>query len=249
MTNSWTQSVWFFRTKYALIGVTLAVALALLQESHVLSVMTTVVDGFLDLAARFGAPGMFVAGVIGNASVLVQVPYTLPLLSVALDGATLPHLLVLGLACGVGAGVGEIISYVIADAILTRTPGLPDSRVYQWIERNTDRHPVLTKLAIFVWAVTPLPDDTVIVPLAMVDYGVRRIALPLFTGKVVHNLVIAFAFYQFSSWSTAQASPQVKTDLALVIIVAFVLVVLYQVERARLTNRRPPCPTGPTSAS
>jgi len=247
MNPSWTRSIWFLRVKYAAIGVIVAVALALLQETHALSVVNDVVDQFLDLAARFGAPGMFVAGVVGNASILVQVPYTLPLLSVALDGATLPHLLVLGLACGVGAGVGEIISYLIADAILTRAPGLPDSRVYRWIERNTDAHPVLTKLAIFVWAVTPLPDDTVIVPLAMVNYGVRRIALPLFVGKVVHNLVIAFAFYQFSSWSTAQASPQVKTDFALVVIVAFVLVVLYQVERARLTARRPPCPTAPTS--
>jgi hypothetical protein len=236
MTTTPARSLWLLRTKYAVLAVAIAVALALLQETNALSVVNAVVDQFLDLAARFGAPGMFVAGLVGNASVLVQVPYTLPLLSVALDGATLPHLLVLGLACGIGAGVGEVISYLIADAILTHTPGLPDSRVYQWIERNTEQHPVLTKLAIFVWAVTPLPDDTVIVPLAMVDYGVRRIALPLFTGKVVHNLAIAFAFYKFSQWSTTQASPQVKTDLALVVIVAFVLFVLYQAERVRLTR-------------
>ena len=234
--SSSTRSVWLLRAKYLAAGVVIAVALASLQQTHALAVVNDAVEQFLDLAARFGAPGTFVTGLVGNASVLVQVPYTLPLLSVALDGATLGHLLVLGLACGVGAGVGEIISYLIADAILSRTPGLPNSRVYRWIERNTEQHPVLTRLAIFVWAVTPLPDDTVIVPLAMVDYGVRKIALPLFTGKVVHNLVIAFAFYQFSSWSTAQASAQVKTDVALVIIVAFVLVVLYQVERARLVR-------------
>ena len=233
MTTETARRVWFLRAKYVAIGLAVAIALAALQETHALGVVNRAVDYALDLAAQFGAPGMFVAGLLGNASILVQVPYTLPLLSLALDGATLPHLLVLGLACGVGAGVGEIISYLIADAILARTPGLPDSRVYQWMGRNTEHHPVLTKLAIFVWAVTPLPDDTVIVPLAMVDYGVRRIALPLFLGKVVHNLVIAFAFYEFSNWSTAPASPQVKTDFALVIIVAFVLLVLYQVERAR----------------
>ena len=233
MTNSSTR-LWLLRAKYAVAGIGIFVALALVQESHVLSVLDSALEQFLDLAARFGAPGMFVAGLVGNASVLVQVPYTLPLFSVALDGATLSHLLVLGLACGVGAGVGEIISYRIADAILARTPGLPDSRVYRWIERNTEQHPVLTKLAIFVWAVTPLPDDTVIVPLAMVDYGIRRIALPLFAGKVVHNLVIAVVFYFFASG--IEMSSQARTDLALVVIVAFVLVVLYQVERARLVR-------------
>ena len=235
MTRSWTKSVWFLRTKYALIGVAIAFALVILQETDVFAAVNGVVDSFFDLVARFGAPGMFLAGLVGNASILVQVPYTLPLLSVAVDGTTLPHLLVLGFACGVGAGVGEIISYLIADAILTRTPGLSNSRVYQWIERNTDRHPVLTKLAIFVWAVTPLPDDTVIVPLAMVDYGARRIAFPLFTGKVVHNLVIAYIFYALTD--VTMVSAHVKTDLALVIIVTFVLVVLYQVERARSGSR------------
>ena len=228
-----TRTVWLLRAKYVAIGLAVGGALLGLQESGALAVVNGAVGRFFDLAAEFGAPGMFVAGLLGNASILVQVPYTLPLLSVALDGATLPHLLVLGFACGVGAGVGEIISYLIADAILARATDLPESRVYQWIERNTEQHPVLTKLAIFVWAVTPLPDDTVIVPLATVDYGVRRISLPLFLGKVVHNLAIAFAFYAFSSWSTAQASPQVRTDFALVIIVAFVLVLLYQVERTR----------------
>jgi len=226
-----TRRIWLLRTKYLAIGVAIAVALMLLQETDAFAAVNGAVDRFFDLAARFGAPGMFMAGLVGNASILVQVPYTLPLLSVALDGATLPHLLVLGLACGIGAGVGEIISYLIADAILARTPGLPESRVYRWIERNTEHHPLLTKLAIFVWAVTPLPDDTVIVPLAMVDYGARRIAAPLFLGKVVHNLVIAYIFFTISE--KPLVSPHVKTDVALVIIVVFVLVVLYQVERAR----------------
>jgi len=226
-----TRSVWLLRAKYIAVGLGIAVALTLLQATDAFAAVNGAVDQFFDLAARFGAPGMFAAGLVGNASILVQVPYPLPLLSVALDGATLPHLLVLGLACGIGAGFGEIISYLIADAILARTPGLPESRVFRWIERNTERHPVLTKLAIFVWAVTPLPDDTVIVPLAMVDYGARRIAFPLLLGKVVHNLVIAYVFYTVTD--TNLVSPNVKTDLALVVIVAFVLVVLYQVERAR----------------
>ena len=233
------KTIWFVRVKYLAIGVAIVASLALFQESQALAVVSHAVAEFLDLAARFGMPGMFVAGLVGNASILVQVPYTLPLLSVAVGGATLPDLLLLGLASGVGAGVGELISYLIADKILARTPGLPDSRVYRWIERNTETHPLLTRFAIFVWAVTPLPDDTVIVPLAMVNYGARRIALPLLLGKVVHNLVIAVVFFSFAG-RVPQA--QVRTDLAIVVIVAFVLLVLYQVERARLTARSRPAP-------
>ena len=102
MSTATPRWVWFLRARYVAIGLAFATSLVLLQETHVMTALSGGVDSFLDLAARFGAPGMFVAGLLGNASILVQVPYTLPLLSVAIDGASLPHLVVLGVACGVG---------------------------------------------------------------------------------------------------------------------------------------------------
>src|SRR5262249_6737301 len=75
MTTRPARDLWLLRAKYAVFGIAIAAGLALLQETHALAVLNDVVNQCFELAARFGAPGMFAAGVLGNASILVQIPY------------------------------------------------------------------------------------------------------------------------------------------------------------------------------
>ena len=70
-------------------------------------------------------------------------------------------------------------------------------------------------------------------PLALVHYGMRRLALPLFLGKFVHNVLLALLFYGFASWSADHVSEQASTDLALAVAVLFMLLVGYHAEKAR----------------
>ncbi len=88
------------------------------------------------------------------------------------------------------------------------------------------------KWIVFVWAATVIPDDTVVIPLAMIRYGVRRIAAPLFLGKVVHNLFFATLFYALSDTAEDLVKGGLRIDLAAGLLVVFFLVVLYQVEKA-----------------
>ena len=105
--------------------------------------------------------------------------------------------------------------------------------MFRWIARNVDRRPRLTTFAIFGIAASPLPDTTVVMPLALVRYGMRRAALPLFLGKFVHNVLLALLFYGFASWSADHVSEQASTDLALAVAVVFMLLVFYSAEKSR----------------
>ena len=122
--------------------------------------------------------------VIGNATLLAHIPYTVPLLSLALGGASLDRMLLMGVASGLGAAVGELVSYGITLKFLGDNPALERSSLLQWVKRMVNSHPRMIPLLLFVYAVTPLPDDTVIIPLAMVGYGIKQISLPLFTEKL-----------------------------------------------------------------
>ena len=162
-----------------------------MQTSSALSgVNDTVTDG-VDRLARLGSIGVFVVALIANVSIIIQIPYTLPLLSAALGGADLVSMLVLGVASGLGAGIGAVLAYKVADAVVVRTHAEPDGRVFRWIARNTDTRPQLTSFVIFLVALSPLPDGTIVMPLAMIHYGMRRLAVPLFLGKFVHNVLLA----------------------------------------------------------
>ena len=145
----------------------------------------------MDWLAGLGSIGIFFLALVANASIIIQIPYTLPLLSAALGGAGFASMMFLGVASGLGAGIGAIAGYKVADAVVGRSPAPPDGRVFRWIARNVDHRPRLTTFAIFGIAASPLPDTTIVMPLALVRYGMRRAALPLFLGKFVHNVLLA----------------------------------------------------------
>ncbi|HEX5588460.1 MAG TPA: hypothetical protein VFZ17_14195, partial [Acidimicrobiia bacterium] len=183
--------------KYALITVLVIALFVVLQLSNALSgVNETVTDG-VDRLARLGSIGVFVIALIANVSIIIQIPYTLPLLSAALGGADLVSMLLLGLASGLGAGIGAVLAYKVADTLVVRSHAEPDGRVFRWIARNVDVKPRLTSFVIFLVALSPLPDGTIVMPLAMVHFGLRRLAVPLFLGKLLHNLLLAVVFWAF----------------------------------------------------
>lgn len=223
--------------KYALLTFVLLGSLVALSHYDAFAWLDTTFDDFLRWIERLGFVGMFFIALIGNSSLLIQVPYNVPMLSAALNGASLPMMLLLGLGSGIGSGLGEIISYTIADKILAQNPDLTQSRLYRWVDYQVKNRPRLIPVIIFVWGATVIPDDTVIIPLALVKYGVKKIAPPLFISKIVHNFVVSLLFYYATDFMAQHISTEVKTDLALGILVVFVLVIFYQVEKAKtLTN-------------
>jgi hypothetical protein len=224
--------------KYAAIAVALVFLFVVLHVVGAFSgVNDTVTDGVNRLAG-LGIVGIFLIALVANLSILVQIPYTLPLLSAALGGASLQNVMGLGVASGVGAGIGAVASYKVADALVGKTPRLPDGRIFHWIARNVDDRPRATGFAIFLVGLSPLPDGAVVVPLAVVQYGMRRLAVPLFLGKFCHNVLLALLFYGFASWSSQHVSQKASTELAVLVAVLFMVLVGYHAEKARSSVRR-----------
>ncbi len=223
--------------KYAAIAVTIVLLFVILHATGAFSgVNDTVTDGVNRLAG-LGLVGIFLIALVANLSILVQIPYTLPLLSAALGGASLQNVMGLGLASGLGAGIGAVASYKVADALVAKTPHLPAGKTFRWIARNVDDRPRATSFGIFLFGLSPLPDGAVVVPLAVVHYGMRRLAVPLFLGKFFHNVLLGLLFYAFASWSSDHVSEKASTELAILVAVLFMVLVGYHAEKARTAAR------------
>lgn len=218
--------------KYALIAVGLLAALAALQGTGALDHWVAALDPFLAALGGLGLLGAFLLGLVGNSSLMLQVPYTVPILSAALAGSPLPYLLGLGAAAGIGATAGELVSYTIADQIL-RHQQLSPSRLYRWVHVTVAAHPRAIPWLVFGFAATLLPDDAVLIPLAMVSYGALRLLLPLLLGKLAYCLGSAVLFDLLGDRAAAHIPASVTADLAIVLVVGLVLVVLYQAEAGR----------------
>ena len=207
----------------------------LFNDLHLFSGLDSLTQSTLRDSKDLGVLAVFVIALVANVALLVQVPYTIPLLAAAIAGAQPGHMMVLGIAAGIGASIGGLISYLIAEKILPRRPALEASRLYRWVMRTTTVRPRLASFVVFLGVATPVPDDAVIIPLAMVGHGVRKLAPPLVTGKLVHNVAIALVFYQFTAWATSSTSTHVRADLVVGAMLVFLLMIAYQTEKARST--------------
>ena len=94
--------------KYATIAILLAILFIVLHAADAFSGVNNTVKSGVDWLAGLGSIGLFFLALIANASIIIQIPYTLPLLSAALGGAGFVSMMFLGVASGLGAGIGAI---------------------------------------------------------------------------------------------------------------------------------------------
>jgi hypothetical protein len=223
--------------KFACIGTALFGLLCVSQQMHLLAFLEPLVEGFISAVASAGFIGIFIAAAVANASLVVHIPYTLPVISLALSGASLGTMLWAGVWAGLGCGVGEIGSYYLAHRLLGSNRSLAESGLFRWVTRNIEGHPRLIPAVVFAFAVSPLPDDCVIIPLGMMRYGLRRILVPLFAGKIIHTTIAATLIYYLTNSFKGTASSGAEVDFALGVLVVLVLGIFYQAEKARTSGK------------
>jgi uncharacterized membrane protein len=91
-------------------------------------------------------------------------------------------------------------------------------------------------LVIFVFALTPLPDDLIFIPLGVMRYKIINAFIPALLGKFTSNLIVAYAgrlsigiIGDFFGVEGEGASLLIGTVLAVILLVV-VLVVMFKVD-------------------
>ena len=120
-------------------------------------------------------------------AIFIPIPYTVVIFILGASSNFDP--LWIAIAAGAGAAVGEFSGYLI---------GFGGRRVIGYKYRK--KMDFLTKLfkkygaiAIFVFALTPLPDDLLFIPLGVMRYSLLRAFVPAVLGKFFSNLIIAYS--------------------------------------------------------
>jgi membrane protein YqaA with SNARE-associated domain len=138
-------------------------------------------------AKQYGYFGIFLISMLGAMSVFVPIPYTVVIFTLGSLQTFDP--LWIAVAAGAGAAIGEFSGYLI---------GFGGRRIIG--EKYKKKMDFLMKIfkkfgpiTIFVFALTPLPDDLLFIPLGVMRYSVLRAFVPALLGKFVSNLIIAYS--------------------------------------------------------
>jgi len=119
-----------------------------------------------NLVATYGYAGAFLISIFGNFTIFFPVPFVLTIYAF---GATL-NPLILGLVCGLGSTVGEFSAYLIGRG----GRRIIDERYGERLESAKLLVQKYGMAVIFVFAVLPLPDDLILIPLGMLRYNLKR---------------------------------------------------------------------------
>jgi membrane protein DedA with SNARE-associated domain len=158
----------------------------------------------ISLVYAFGYLGLFAASLIGSASVILPVPIFL-LIFVA--GSLLNPLLV-GIIAGIGSAIGELTSYAVGlggrklldKGKKKKKPAKAEGaskwfmRAEAWMKKRGGF------VVIFIFAVTPLPDDVIGIICGGIKYDIKKYFIACLLGKLILSLFIAYAGFYGVGW-------------------------------------------------
>jgi membrane protein YqaA with SNARE-associated domain len=139
-------------------------------------------------AHQFGYLGVFIISFIGSVSVVFPVPYTIV---IYLLGAVLNPFFV-AISGGLGSALGEFSGYALG--YYGRTVVSKERRrKMDYMVKVFDRY---GSAAIFFFALTPLPDDLLFIPLGVMRYPFWKAFIPALLGKILMTFILAYSGQQ-----------------------------------------------------
>ena len=187
--------------------------------------MSGVVEAFESIVSQFGYSGVFVISLLGSVIPFIPLPYLVVV--VLLSQSQNP--LLLGLAAGAGGAVGKMTSY-----FLGRFGYIV---VGEKARGNLDAlHGVLEKygaLGVFLFAVTPLPDDLYVIPMGIVRLPLWKFFAANLAGKVVLSVGVAYLGRAYFTSADLLSGDSLMVTAAAAVLTFAVSLLLMRVDWAR----------------
>jgi Uncharacterized membrane-associated protein len=170
------------------------------------------------VAETYGYGGVFVISLIGSLVPFLPLPYlfVVVLLSNSLDP------MLLGLVSGIGGAIGKLTSYALGRAgyrLLGEARKKRMDSLRELLGRYGD-------LAVFAFALTPLPDDVYYIPAGMIKMPLWRFMLANTAGKVLLAIFVAYTgglYFTLFESTLGDTMGMVIAIAALAVITALVL--------------------------
>jgi membrane protein YqaA with SNARE-associated domain len=187
-----------------------------------------IINWLLSLSTQYGYFGIFLISLIGSLSIFFPIPYTVIIFAL---GQTYDPLWI-AVAAGIGSTIGEFSGYLL---------GFGGRKVIS--EKYKKKMDVLVKLLnrygpllVFIFALTPLPDDLIFIPLGVMRYSILKTLIPALIGKFFMNLIVAYSgrfsiqiIKQVFGVESDLITAVISTVIAIVLMI-IVLVIMFKVD-------------------
>jgi membrane protein YqaA with SNARE-associated domain len=145
-------------------------------------------DWMNNFAEQFGYIGVFIISFIGSVSVIFPIPYTIVIYFL---GSILDPFFV-AISGGLGSALGEFSGYALGyygRSVISEER----QRKMDYMVKVFAKYGPAT---IFLFALTPLPDDLLFIPLGVMRYPFWKAFIPALLGKTLMTFILAYSGQQ-----------------------------------------------------
>jgi membrane protein YqaA with SNARE-associated domain len=180
-----------------------------------------------DVAQTYGYLGVFLVSLIGASSVIIPIPYTVILFSLAMQ-KDLFNPFLLAISSGLGSAMGEFAGYFLG-FFGRKVINEGQKKKMNYVLKLFNKYGALT---VFAFALTPLPDDLLFIPLGIMKYSFIKAFVPCIIGKILMSLLIAYGGY-FSVGAIEAMfgeSGGPLTIIASTVLIVIVIVAMFKID-------------------
>ena len=142
-------------------------------------------EWLMNVAQQYQFLGVFFISFIGSLSIFFPIPYTIIILTLGSAGG---NPLLLAIAGGLGSAAGEFSGYALGyygGKLISEKR----RRKMNFFVKIFDKYgPVV----VFLFSLTPLPDDLLFIPLGILKYKFWKTFLPCLAGKFLMCFFLAY---------------------------------------------------------
>ncbi len=169
---------------YKQLGILATVVVAALAVARIASESLAVQE----LVQTYGYWGVFIGSVISSLNPIISIPIV-TFVPVFLNSGLEFWAIVLAIALGVT--LGDTIGYFIGRAGFAVLSGHMSGYMKK-IEEWRKKYPHAPLIALFIYTlVIPMPNELIVIPLALAGYKLKQILPILFVGNLIFNTALA----------------------------------------------------------
>jgi len=143
----------------------------------------------------------------------------------------------LALAFGLGAGIGQLTSYAVGYAGRAIVSERHERRLNAMM-KIFDRYGMT--IVVFVFALTPLPDNILFIPLGLVRYPIWKVFAASLPGKIIMSLIITY----FGGFVGQTLVDNWIFSAAMVVLLVLAIAIIFKIDWEKLVDRYLPRNSG-----
>ena len=179
-----------------------------------------------DIALQYGYIGIFIMSFIGASSVIIPIPYTVVIFYTGSLRVWNPFLI--AVAGGAGSALGEFVGYFMGyygRAVISEER----QKKLNYILKLFSRYGAVS---IFLFALTPLPDDLLFIPLGIMRYSFIKAFVPCILGKMLMCFILAYGGYMSIGIIEAVLGGEggALTMIASTVLLIIVIVAMFKID-------------------